>query len=62
MYDLDFRSNEIIYKIRSKEILKSIRKTYYFSNYNIDEFADDEDECGKNLTYLKEIVFSPYIY
>ncbi|CAI6358713.1 unnamed protein product [Macrosiphum euphorbiae] len=53
VYDLDFRSNEIIYKIRSKEILKSIRKTYYFSNYNIDEFADDEDECETQTDVLK---------
>jgi len=48
-------STEVMYKTISRDILKSKRKHYYFSNYNIDEIADDEDECGKNLTYLKEM-------
>jgi len=55
VYDLDFKSTEVIYKQFSREILKSKCKRFYFSNYDLDEMADDEDECGKNLTYLKKI-------
>jgi len=44
-----------MYKTNARRILKLRRKPYYFANYDFDEMADDEDDCGKNLTYLKEI-------
>jgi len=49
-FDLDFKSNEIIFKTNAKPILKEKRKVYYFSIYDFDEnMADDEDDDGKNL-------------
>jgi len=53
VYDLDFKSTENIYNSIAKEKLKSKRK--YLDLNSADEMADDEDECGKNLTNLKEI-------
>lgn len=44
-----------MYKTISKKILKLKSKPYYFANYELDEMADDEDECGKDLNYLKYI-------
>lgn len=50
VFDLDFKSNEIIFKTNAKQILKEKCKVYYFSNYDFDEnMADDEDDGGKNL-------------
>lgn len=49
MYDVDFKSNETIYKTYAKKIIKLKSKVYYFSNNDTDEMADDEDDCGKNL-------------
>jgi len=42
-----------MYKTITKKILKLKRKPYYFANYDLDEMADDEDDFGKNLTYIK---------
>ncbi|KAL5238479.1 hypothetical protein ACI65C_005889 [Semiaphis heraclei] len=45
VFDLDFKSNEIIFKTNAKQILKEKCKVYYFSNYDFDEnMADDEDD------------------
>eukprot|EP00102_Acyrthosiphon_pisum_P008719 XP_003245730.1 PREDICTED: pre-mRNA-splicing factor CWC22 homolog [Acyrthosiphon pisum] len=52
VYDLDFKYTEIIYKTISREILKSKRKRYHFSNYDTDEMADDEDECETETDML----------
>jgi len=50
VYDLDFKSNEIIFKTHARKILKLKRKVHYFANYDFDEnMADDEDDYGKNL-------------
>ncbi|XP_060857015.1 pre-mRNA-splicing factor CWC22 homolog [Metopolophium dirhodum] len=52
VYDLDFKATEIIYKQFSREILKSKSKRCYFSIYDLDEMADDEDECETETNML----------
>ncbi|XP_022168911.1 pre-mRNA-splicing factor CWC22 homolog [Myzus persicae] len=55
VYDLDFKSNEIIYKTYAKQILKLKSKVYYFANNDIDEMADDEDDCEAETNMLSAI-------
>lgn len=52
----------MMYKTNTRGILKLKRKPYYFANYDFDEMADDEDDCGKNLTYIKEIYKPKHIF
>ncbi|KAL4135577.1 hypothetical protein QTP88_007177 [Uroleucon formosanum] len=63
VYDLDFKSTEIMYKTISKKILKLKSKPYYFANYELDEMADDEDECEPvtNMLSLNESIAIPKI-
>jgi len=53
VYDLYTKSTEMMSETISREILKSKCKRYYFAHYDLYETPDDEDECHKNLTYLK---------
>lgn len=47
--DLDYMSNEIIYKNNIKQALKiKLKYIDYFSKDDYDEMADDEDEHGNN--------------
>ncbi|XP_026820484.1 pre-mRNA-splicing factor CWC22 homolog [Rhopalosiphum maidis] len=52
IYDVDFKSNEIIYTTNIKQILKLKRKVWYFAKYDFDEMADDEDEHESEANML----------